>query len=109
RRARFEPRGSFPEGDGVSALAVARLLVRFRWRSLWNGAWRVPRQRSLRIAWFLVLLAPAAYVGLFATAFSVIVESAPLPEQAAVLALVAGVILLASATGKMATSEAVVG
>jgi membrane protease YdiL (CAAX protease family) len=93
----------------VSALALARLLVRFRWRSLWNGAWRVPRQRALRIAWFLVLLAPVAYVGLFANAFAVIVESAPLPQQAAVLALVAGVIVLASATGKMATSEAVIG
>jgi hypothetical protein len=93
----------------VSALAVARLLVRFRWRSLWNGAWRVPRQRPLRIAWFLVLLAPVAYVGLFATAFSVVVESAPLPAQGAVLALVAGVIVLASVSGKMATSEAVVG
>jgi uncharacterized membrane protein len=93
----------------VSALALARLLVRFRWRSLWNGAWRVPRQRALRIAWFLVLLAPVAYVGLFANAFAVIVESSPLPQQAAVLALVAGVIVLASATGKMATSEAVIG
>jgi hypothetical protein len=93
----------------VTTLAVARLLVRFRWRSLWNGAWRVPRQRALRIAWLMVLLAPVAYVGLFATAFSVMAESAPLPDQAAVLALVAGVIALASIAGKMASSEAVVG
>jgi hypothetical protein len=63
----------------------------------------------MRIAWMLVLLAPAAYVGILATAFSTIAESAPLPEQAAVLALVVGVILLASTAGKMYGSEAVVG
>jgi hypothetical protein len=93
----------------VSALALARLLVRFRWRSLINGAFRVPRQRALRVAWALVLLAPVAYVGLFATAFGVIAETSPLPQQGAVLALVAGVIVFASLLGKMASSEAVVG
>jgi hypothetical protein len=93
----------------VTALAVARLLVRYRWRSIWNGAFRVPRQRPMRVAWFLMLLAPVAYVGLFSTAFALIAETAPLPAQVAVLALVAGVIALASVCGKMATSETVVG
>lgn len=93
----------------MTALPLARLLVRFRWRSLWNGAWRVPRQRSMRIAWGLVLLAPVAYVGLFTTAFGEIAARASLGHQIAVLALVVGAVVLASATAKMAGSEAVVG
>jgi membrane protease YdiL (CAAX protease family) len=93
----------------VTALAVARLLVRFRWRSLWNGAWRVPQRKSLRVAWVLLVLVPVAYVGLFATAFGVIADMAPLADQAAVLAVVASAIALASVAAKMATSDAVVG
>jgi hypothetical protein len=93
----------------VTALAVARLLVRFRLRSLWNAARRGPRRRSLRLAGMLVLLAPVAYVGLFANAFALVASLAELPEQVAVLALAAGSVTLASAVGKMATTEAVVG
>jgi hypothetical protein len=93
----------------VTALAVARLLVRFRWQSLWNGAWRVPRPRSMRLAWLLLLLVPAGYVALFGQAFAAIARTAPFSHQVAVLALVAGAIVLASATAKMASSETVVG
>jgi hypothetical protein len=93
----------------VSALAVARLLVRYRLRSLWNGAWRVPRQRPMRIAWVMLLLAPLGYVAMFANAFSVIAETAAPGAQASVLALVASVLVLSSGLGKMAMNEAVVG
>jgi len=44
----------------TSTAALAWLLVRLRWRTLWNGLVRVPRQRSVRLAWLLVALAPAA-------------------------------------------------
>src|SRR5439155_26830927 len=104
-----QPGRSVPQGDRVTALAVAGLLIRCRWRSLWNGAFKVPQRRSMRVVWVLVLLVPVAYVGLFASAFATIAERAPLPEQAAVLALVAGAIALASVAAKMATSDAVVG
>jgi hypothetical protein len=92
----------------TSTLAVARLLVRFRARSLWNAARRGPRRRTLWLAWLLVLLAPAVYVGLFANAFALVASLAPFSEQVAVLALAAGSVTLASAVGKMATTEAVV-
>jgi hypothetical protein len=98
-----------PRPRPIAPLPLAVLLVRLRWRVLWNGLWRVPRQRSLRVAWLLVGLAPVAYVGLFASAFSVVADMAPFAFQAAVLALVTGAITLASATTKMASSEAVVG
>jgi hypothetical protein len=93
----------------VSTLALARLLVRFRLRTLWNAARRGPRRRSLRLAWLLVLLAPVAYVGLFSNAFALVASMATLPEQVAVLALAAGSVTLASAVGKMAATEAIVG
>jgi hypothetical protein len=93
----------------IGWLSLAGLLVRLRWRTLWNGLWRVPRQRSLRLAWLLVALAPVAYVGLFATAFAVVAAAAPMDVQTAVLALAAGAITLASVATKMASSEAVVG
>ncbi len=91
------------------SLRLAALLVRFRLRSLWNALWRPPRGRPLRLAWLLVLLAPLAYVGLFATALDVVARSATLAEQGALLGLVVGSILLASLVGKMATTEAVIG
>jgi membrane protease YdiL (CAAX protease family) len=89
-------------GQGV--LGLARLLVAARLRSLWNG-WRAPRRPSLRVAWLMMLAAPVAYVGLFATALAAL--RAPNAQQT-VLALVCAAIGLASCLSKAAASEAVV-
>ena len=97
-----------PPPPAPTTWTVARLLVRFRWRSLINGALRAPRRRSFRLAWLLVMLAPAAYVAIFASAFDLLAELAPFADQVAVLALAAGCVTVASAAAKMATTEAVV-
>ncbi len=85
-------------------LGLSRLLVAARLRSLWNG-WRAPRRPSLRVAWVMMLAAPVAYVGLFASAFSTVRAAG---AQAALLNLVCAAMALASCLGKAASSEAVV-
>ena len=93
----------------MTVVRLAALLARMRLRAVWNALVRVPRRRSLRLAWLLVLLGPVGYVGLFAAALEAVSEVATRAEQAAMLALVAGCVVAASAAGKMASNEAVVG
>lgn len=89
-------------GQGV--LGLAQLLISARLRSLWNG-WRAPRRPSLRVAWLMMLAAPVAYVGLFASALSVLRAA---EAQRIVLTVVCAAIGWASCLGKAASSEAVV-
>ena len=89
-------------------LRLARLLIVYRLRSLWNAFWRVPRRRSPRVAWLMMLVAPVAYVSLFASAFVAARGVAGAREQAALLAVVCGAIVLSSGLTKMASSEAVI-
>jgi membrane protease YdiL (CAAX protease family) len=84
------------------------LLIVYRLRSLWNAFWRVPRRRSPRVAWLMMLVAPVAYVSLFASAFVAARGVAGAREQAALLAVVCGAIVLSSGLTKMASSEAVI-
>ena len=86
---------------------LARLLAGCRLRSLWNAFWH-PHRRSPRVVWLMMLVAPAAYVGLFASAFSTARAAAGRGAQAALLTLVCGAIVLASVLAKMASSEAVI-
>ncbi len=88
-------------------MTLALLLVRQRLRMAWNGL-RRPRRRSMRVAWALALLAPIAYVGLFATALDSLSE-VPIDVQARLVGLVTLGIVMASAAGKMAMGEAVMG
>ena len=50
-----------------SAARLTAQLVRLRWRTLWNG---VKRNARGRVVALFGLIVPAAYVGLFATAFA---------------------------------------
>lgn len=92
----------------ISPLHLARLLARTRWCSLWNAFWHVPQRRTMRVAWLMMLVAPVAYVGLFASAFSALREVAGAAEQAALLSVVCGAIVLASGLAKMASNDVVV-
>ena len=92
----------------MTPLRLACLLIVYRFRSLWNAFRRAPQGRSLRVVWVMLLLAPVAYVGLFASAFSAARTMATPDQQAALLAVVCGAIVLASGLSKMASSEAVV-
>jgi hypothetical protein len=92
----------------ISSLRLARLLAHYRLRSLWNAFWHVPQRRTMRVAWLMMLVAPVAYVGLFASAFSAIRQVAGAAEQAALLSVVCGAIVLASGLAKMASNDVVV-
>jgi membrane protease YdiL (CAAX protease family) len=92
----------------TSALHLARLLAFYRLRSLWNAFWHVPQRRTMRVAWLMMLIAPVAYVGLFASAFSALRQVAGAAEQEALLSVVCGAIVLASGLAKMATNDVVV-
>jgi hypothetical protein len=93
----------------LSPLRLAALLARLRLRSSWNAFRRGPRARTTRAAGLIGLLAPVAWVGLFATAIGVIGENGGPALQGAALALVAGTIVLSNLAGKIASGEAVVG
>jgi hypothetical protein len=91
----------------IGAGPLAALLIRSRLRSLRNGL----RARGSRRTPVLVLVGglviALAYVLLFGQAFSTIVRTVGLVEQAAALALVTGTLAFGSLTAKAASSEAV--
>ncbi len=91
----------------LSSWHLTMLLVRFRWRSLWNG-FRAPPGRNRRLVWLFLLATPAAYAGLLASVFATLRQVASLQVQAAALALIAGVIATASLAAKVAQNDALV-
>jgi hypothetical protein len=88
-------------------LRLARLLVRFRLRHLWNGVRARGRGRAPALALVLGLLMSFAYVGLFAQAFAALGARADQAGQLAALALVTSTIAFGSLAAKAAASEAV--
>jgi hypothetical protein len=97
---------------GPPPLTVARLagvLVGVRYRS-WRGSLRAgPRVAAARLGLVFALVVPTAYVGLFASALAEIGAVAGSPGQELVLALVAGLVVLASFASKLAAGDLVVG
>ncbi len=92
----------------IAPVSLAHLLARTQLRSLWNAFWHGPQRRTLRLAWLMMLVAPVAYVGLFASAFAAIRDVAGAAEQAALLSVVCGAIVVASGLAKMASNDVVV-
>jgi len=92
---------------GIAALRLARLLIRFRLRYLWNGVRARGRGRFPTLVVVVGLFMSLAYVGLFAESFRVICENTDLPGQVTALAVVALTIAFGSFTAKAASSEAV--
>jgi hypothetical protein len=92
---------------GIAALRLARLLIRYRLRYLWNGVRARGRGRFPTLVVVVGLFMSLAYVGLFAESFRVICENTDLPGQVTALAVVALTIAFGSFTAKAASSEAV--
>jgi hypothetical protein len=88
---------------------LAFLLGQTRVRSARHALVGGPRRAGARAVGLAMLLVPAAYTALFATALSVIGEASGPRAQAAALALVSGAIVLASLATKVASGEAVSG
>jgi membrane protease YdiL (CAAX protease family) len=93
--------------DGLGALRLARLLIRFRLRFLWNGMRVRGRGRVPVLAVVVGLFTSLAYVLLFAQAFSIIRDTVDVSGQITALAVVALTISFGSFTAKAASSEAV--
>jgi membrane protease YdiL (CAAX protease family) len=91
----------------ISAGPLAALLIRSRLRSFRNSLRARGSRRTPVLATVAGLIIALAYVGLFSQAFSAIVASVGLVEQAAALALVTGTLALGSLTAKAASSDAV--
>lgn len=88
---------------GPPALAV--LLVRYRYRHLWNAFRHSRQKRPVRLLAAVGVLTPAFYVGLFSQSFGQIVRLSSPATQTAALAAMAGAIALASLMAKAASSE----
>jgi hypothetical protein len=93
--------------EGIGALRLARLWIRFRLRFLWNGMRARGRGRFPVLVVGVGLALSVSYVGLFAQAFRVICERTDVAGQVTALAAVALTIALGSFTAKAASSEAV--
>jgi hypothetical protein len=93
--------------DGIGALRLARLLIRYRLRFLLNGMRARGRGRFPVLAFIVGLVTALSYVGLFAQSFRVICENTDVTGQITALAVVALVISFGSFTAKAASSEAV--
>lgn len=88
---------------------LAFLLGQARVRSARHAFSGGSRRSGARAVGLVMLLVPAAYTALFATALSVIGEVRGPVAQGAALALVSGAIVLASLATKVASGEAVSG
>jgi hypothetical protein len=93
--------------DGIGALRLARLWIRFRLRFLWNGMRARGRGRFPLLVVFVGLTLSLSYVGLFSQAFSVICAHTDVAGQITALAAVTLTIAVGSFTAKAASSEAV--
>jgi hypothetical protein len=92
---------------GLGPLRLARLLIRFRLRFLWNGMRRRGRGRFPVLAVVVGVFMSLAYVGLFAQAFAVIRDTVDVAGQVAALTAVTLTIAFGNLTAKAASSEAV--
>ncbi|HSZ80891.1 MAG TPA: CPBP family glutamic-type intramembrane protease [Polyangia bacterium] len=92
---------------GIDALRLARLLIRYRLRFLWNGVRARGRGRFPTLVVIVGLFTSFSYVGLFAQAFGVICARTDVAGQVTALAVVALTIAFGSFTAKAASSEAV--
>jgi len=90
----------------LGAARLARLLLRARLRSFRNGLRLRGRVRTPLLVATAALLTAAAYVGLFAQSFAVVVATVGPAAQAAALATVAGLVAFGSWAAKAASSEA---
>ena len=93
--------------NGIGALRLARLWIRFRLRFLWNGMRARGRGRFPVLVVVVGLFLSFSYVGLFAQAFAVICARTDVTGQITALAVVALTIAFGSFTAKAASSEAV--
>src|SRR6185312_13562619 len=104
--------GAVPADDRVTpvppigAARLARLLLRARLRSFRNGLRLRGRVRTPLLIATAALLTAAAYVGLFAQSFAVVVATVGPAAQAAALGTVAGLVAFGSWAAKAASSEA---
>jgi hypothetical protein len=92
----------------AGALALCRLLIGLRLRSWRNRLKGGPNVGTARLATLIGLLVPAAYLGLFVSAFQVLGQQGPGAERGG-LALACTAIALASCALKIAGREAVTG
>ncbi|HVV16220.1 MAG TPA: hypothetical protein VHH90_03380 [Polyangia bacterium] len=90
----------------IGPLHVAALLVRARLRSLRNGVRLRARVRAPLLVAVAAVAVSAAYVGLFAQAFAVVVATVGREGQGAALGVVAGLLAFGSWAAKAATTEA---
>lgn len=91
----------------IGTLALARILIRYRLRSMRN-AFRVRRRgRTTLFATVVGVMTAFAYVGLFGQAFSIIAQTVDMSGQLAALTLVTGTIAFGSLAARAASSEAV--
>jgi hypothetical protein len=93
-----------PAAGTIGPARLARLLVWARLRSFRNGL--RGRARTPVVVTVAALVIALAYVGLFAQSFSVVVATVGPREQSAALAVVVGLLALASWSAKAASSEA---
>src|SRR5262249_31189597 len=95
------------EAAGVSAFRLAGLLIRYRLRFLRNALRARTGGRFPVLVVIVGLFTSLSYVGLFASAFTMLCRHAPVDGQIAALAVVAFTIAFGSFTAKAASSEAV--
>jgi membrane protease YdiL (CAAX protease family) len=88
-----------------ASLRLARLLVRLRFRLLWNALrWR--RGRVPGLVLFMGLFTAVAYVGLFSQAFGAIVAATDAAGQVAALSLIVTTVVLGTLAAKASGNEA---
>jgi hypothetical protein len=92
---------------GIGALRLARLWIRFRLRSLWNGMRARGRGRFPLLLVLVGLMLSLSYVGLFWQSFGVLCAHTGVDGQITALALVTLTIAVGNLTAKAASSEAV--
>jgi hypothetical protein len=93
--------------EGIGPWRLARLLIRYRLRFLWNGVRARGRGRVPVLALVVGVVTAVSYVGLFTQAFSVICDNTDVTGQVTALAVVALTIAFGSFSAKAASSEAV--